>query len=114
MRSQRLMPGCRDQTSFMKKIVAETAKVQIAKDGPYLVSGGLPLLTETIGANREGDSVKWKPGPEYPPKANYALCRCGQSAQKPFCDGSHAAAKFDGSETASREPYRAQAKLIEG
>ena len=98
----------------MKKIDAEADKVQIAKDGPYLVSGGLPLLTETIGTNREGDSVKWKPGAKFPPKATYALCRCGQSAQKPFCDGTHAKVGFDGSETASRESYRDQAKLIEG
>jgi CDGSH-type Zn-finger protein len=98
----------------MNKPITATAKVQIAENGPYLVSGSLPLLTETIGTNREGDSVKWTPGPEYPPKANYALCRCGRSAQKPFCDGTHAKAAFDGTETASRAPYRDQAKLIEG
>jgi CDGSH-type Zn-finger protein len=78
------------------------------------VSGGLPLHTEIIGTNREGDSVKWEPGKKYPPKASYALCRCGHSAQKPFCDGTHAKVEFDGSETASHKPYRDQAKLIEG
>jgi CDGSH-type Zn-finger protein len=98
----------------MNKPIATAAKVLIAENGPYLVSGSLPLLTETIGTNREGDSVKWIPGAEYPPKANYALCRCGQSAQKPYCDGTHAKVAFDGTETASREPYRDQAKLIEG
>jgi|CZKI01.1.fsa_nt_gi CDGSH-type Zn-finger protein len=98
----------------MNKPNAAAAKVQIAKDGPYLVSGGLPLHTETIGTNREGDSVEWKVGEKYPPKASYALCRCGHSANKPFCDGTHAKVKFDGAETASREPYRDQAKLIEG
>jgi CDGSH-type Zn-finger protein len=98
----------------MNKPIAAAAKVQISENGPYLVSGGLPLLTETIGTNREGDSVKWTQGAEYPPKANYALCRCGRSAQKPFCDGTHAKVVFDGTETASRELYRDQAKLIEG
>jgi len=105
---------CLNSISFMNKPIAAAAEVRIAKNGPYLVSGGLPLLTETIGTNREGDAVQWIPGAEYPPKASYALCRCGQSAQKPFCDGTHAQVAFDGAETASREPYRDQAKLIEG
>ena len=98
----------------MDKTNAAPAKVQIARDGPYLVSGGLPVHTETIGTNLEGDSVTWKAGGNYPSKASYALCRCGHSADKPFCDGTHARVKFDGAETASREPYRDQAKLIEG
>ena len=72
------------------------AKVQIAKDGPYLVSGGLPLHTETIGTDREGDSVAWKRGNKYAVGPSYALCRCGHSANKPFCDGTHATIDFDG------------------
>jgi CDGSH-type Zn-finger protein len=98
----------------MSKTTTAVAKVQIAKDGPYLVSGNLPLQTEVIGTNRDGDSVKWKPGAKLPAKAEYALCRCGHSSQKPYCDGTHAKISFDGSETASREPYRSQAKLMEG
>lgn len=43
-----------------------------------------------------------------------ALCRCGQSAQKPYCDGSHKRTGFDGTEVASREPYIAQAQEIDG
>ncbi|HMD75582.1 MAG TPA: CDGSH iron-sulfur domain-containing protein, partial [Steroidobacteraceae bacterium] len=64
-------------------------KVQIVKNGPYLVSGALPLQKQTIGANAAGESVHWVPGARYPDQAQYALCRCGHSANKPFCDGSH-------------------------
>ena len=33
-------------------------------------------------------------------KESVALCRCGQSKNKPFCDGSHCGCGFQGSETA--------------
>ena len=90
------------------------AKVRIAKNGPYLVEGGLPLAKESIGTDAHGESVKWVPGEKYPDQDKYALCRCGHSANKPFCDGTHAKVHFDGTETASREPYLEQATVTEG
>lgn len=90
------------------------AKVRIKKNGPYLVSGSLPLSTEIIGANSQGESVKWEHGRKHPQQAQYALCRCGHSANKPFCDSTHARIGFDGTETASRAPYREQAKVVRG
>ena len=90
------------------------AKIQIAKDGPYLVKGDLPLAKQTIATNAAGESIEWTAGPAYPSQSQYALCRCGRSAAKPFCDGSHKKVGFDGTETASREPYRRQAKLMRG
>jgi len=53
-------------------------------------------------------------GKEYPLQVTYALCRCGNSGNKPFCDGTHIKANFDGTETASREPYLDQAEEIDG
>ena len=93
---------------------ASNARVQIAKNGPYLVSGGLPLSRQTIGTNSAGESVKWIAGQVYPAQATYALCRCGHSAKKPFCDNTHTKVGFDGTETASREPYQSQAKVMQG
>jgi CDGSH-type Zn-finger protein len=58
--------------------------------------------------------VEWKQGKQYPPRAQYTLCRCGHSANKPFCDTTHAKIGFDGTETASRKPYREQAKVMKG
>ncbi len=90
------------------------ARVQIVKDGPYMVSGGLPLKKQTIGTNSAGESVKWLEGKTYATHASYALCRCGHSANKPFCDGSHGKVGFNGTETASRGTYAEQAKLTRG
>ena len=41
----------------------------------------------------------------YPVQEQYALCRCGHSQNKPFCDGTHAKINFNGTETAGTEPY---------
>lgn len=97
----------------MSRTSAET-KVIVSKNGPYLVSGGVPLAKQTIMGDVAGESQSWKEGEPLPVQANYALCRCGHSKTKPFCDGSHAKVKFDGTETASRQPYREQAQMTEG
>ena len=98
----------------MKGSEQEKVKIEILKDGPYLVSGGLPLSEQHIVTNEEGESLDYREGKKYPAQAQYALCRCGQSGNKPFCDGTHKKVQFDGTETASREPYIQQAEAIEG
>lgn len=89
-------------------------RVVVTKNGPYLVSGAVPLARQTIVADQEGGSEEWRESHPFPPQENYALCRCGQSQNKPFCDGTHKKIGFDGTETASRQPFREQAQLIEG
>ena len=98
----------------MKKSEPPKAKIEITKDGPYLVSGGLPLSEQWIATNAKGESLDYREGKKYPAQPQYALCRCGESANKPFCDGTHQKVQFDGTETASRQPYLEQAKTIEG
>lgn len=90
------------------------ARLVVTKNGPYLVSGSVPLARQTIVTDAEGGSEEWKEGHTYPARENYALCRCGHSKNKPFCDGTHQRIGFDGTETASREPYREQAQLMDG
>lgn len=89
-------------------------RIDITKDGPYLISGSVPLLQQSIVTNAEGESLDYHEDKRFPPQQQYALCRCGQSANKPFCDGTHASLPFDGTETATREPYLEQAQTIEG
>ena len=52
------------------------ANVKITKNGPYLVSGGLPLVGEIITTGKEGIPTKWSRGGLLPGE-EYALCRCG-------------------------------------
>jgi len=89
-------------------------KIKIVKNGPYLVSGELPLEKEIMVIGSEGEPEKWKKTASYPPQENYALCRCGRSADKPFCDGTHAKTGFNGAETAPRKNYMEMAEKNAG
>ena len=89
-------------------------KITIIKDGPYVVVGWVPLAKEYIVRDKDGISMEWKKGSKYSVTENYALCRCGGSNTKPFCDGTHAKIGFDGTEEASKESYASNAGLIEG
>jgi CDGSH-type Zn-finger protein len=98
----------------MKKNEQSNAKIEVTQNGPYLVTGGLPLSEQWIVTNAEGDSLDYREGKKHPAAPQYSLCRCGHSGNKPFCDGSHQKVRFNGTETASREPYLEQAETIDG
>jgi len=49
--------------------------IKIRKDGPYLVSGDCELTDHEFNPIEKKDP--------------FALCRCGASKNKPFCDGTH-------------------------
>ncbi|WP_229669061.1 CDGSH iron-sulfur domain-containing protein [Edaphobacter acidisoli] len=92
----------------------KVSQIQVTKNGPYIVKGSLPVMMETIAQNDEGGSWTWKRGRDFEAGAQYALCRCGHSHKKPFCDGTHAKVGFDGTETASHASYKEQAKTYDG
>lgn len=89
-------------------------KVKVSKNGPYIVSGGIPLEKQVIVINSEGLPCQWTEGDKYPQKETYALCRCGQSKNKPYCDGTHVEVNFNGTETASRKKYREESEKTSG
>ncbi|MGZ5496767.1 MAG: CDGSH iron-sulfur domain-containing protein [Candidatus Aminicenantales bacterium] len=80
-------------------------RIKVTKDGPYAVSGNVPLGEEDIVVGSDGEPCRWEKGESYPNKESYSLCRCGASKAKPYCDGSHVEAAFDGTETAGHGPY---------
>jgi len=64
------------------------AVIKVRDHGPYKVTGRVRLIDPDGGA--------WNLGAD----ASIALCRCGRSATKPFCDRSHRAAGFHSCERA--------------
>jgi CDGSH-type Zn-finger protein len=89
-------------------------KIKIVENGPYAVSGGIPLYQQNIVTDEAGHTKELIDEKEFPAKDNYILCRCGESKKKPYCDGSHNDINFDGTETASRIPYIEKAEIYEG
>jgi len=90
------------------------AKIKVSKNGPYIVSGGIPIQKQIIIADSDGTAIEWQSGTKYSPQEKYALCRCGQSKNKPFCDGTHVKVGFDGTENAGEEAYLNKSKEIDG
>lgn len=86
----------------------------VSKNGPYLVSGNVPLSIMVILTNDEGISWEWKEGKSFVTPTEYKLCRCGLSKEKPFCDDACKTTAFDGTETASKESYAKRAEKYEG
>ena len=70
--------------------MTEEAKISTYEDGPYLMTGSFRLV------NAEGDEFSVE-------KETIALCRCGASTKKPFCDGRHSKVGFRAAERAARE-----------
>lgn len=87
-------------------------KIEIIENGPYLVSGNVPLYEKKIV--EEDGLMVMKTIKQIPTEEKYMLCRCGQSLDMPFCDGAHVAAGFDGKETAENNKYFERAKLYTG
>jgi CDGSH-type Zn-finger protein len=90
------------------------ARVTVTRDGPYMVTGGVKLSEQMIATGSDGSSEDWIEHDLPSPAARYALCRCGHSSKKPFCDGSHASVGFDGTEIADRTPFADKAKTFDG
>lgn len=64
------------------------SEIRVERDGPYVVTN-VKHFTDWLGQ-------------ELSLQPQTALCRCGQSRNKPFCDGSHATSKFTGEKDPNR------------
>ena len=67
-------------------------KIKITKNGPYIVTGGVPLAEKIIVP--KGREYEFQPGRALQQREMYSLCRCGKSREKPFCDATHVMVKY--------------------
>lgn len=89
-------------------------KVQVKPNGPYIVVGGVPMRRKRPLESEHGEPLTWRTDEVVDDGAAYALCRCGGSASKPYCDGTHASNGFDGTETAPSDEYEGRARTYDG
>lgn len=62
-------------------------KITVKQNGPYVVEGDVVVCD-------------WNGKPYTIAKKPFALCRCGGSTNKPFCDGTHTKIGFKAAEAA--------------
>ncbi len=75
--------------------------ISAAPNGPLVVRGGVPLYRRRAVHSEHGEPLAWETTQPVPAGERYALCRCGRSDSKPFCDGSHGPAGFVAEDSAS-------------
>ncbi|HEY2320354.1 MAG TPA: CDGSH iron-sulfur domain-containing protein [Solirubrobacteraceae bacterium] len=71
------------------------------QDGPYLIRGPVVLRDQDGGAITVS-------------RRTVALCRCGKSRMRPFCDGTHHVVRFRAASSAESPPGHARASADDG
>jgi len=71
--------------------MAEPNVIRCRENGPLVIQGALKVV------DHQGNEFTLPAG-----KDTIALCRCGQSKNKPFCDGSHRGCGFVAVELAAK------------
>jgi CDGSH-type Zn-finger protein len=94
----------------------EAYRIDVTENGPYRVSGGVPLSRTAQVETEYGEPIDWEPDKPVEVKTpdEYELCRCGLSSRKPFCDATHERQPFDGTEVADRGTYDERAYPYRG
>ena len=87
--------------------------ITVAANGPYLVAGDLPLHRRRDVQSELGEPMTWTTTSTLQTNDRYALCRCGQSSNKPFCDGTHARVGF-AADDAAAGTYDERAEVVGG
>jgi CDGSH-type Zn-finger protein len=73
--------------------MSDPITIRLRENGPLVIQGNVKIV------DHQGNEFAIPPG-----KDTIALCRCGQSKRKPFCDGTHKACNFMAAELAVQPP----------
>lgn len=76
-------------------VAAEKVSITVLDKGPYIVNGRPPLSMQFIMPNARRESWYFQQGPTFKMEEPTALCRCGASKKKPYCDGAHVQLEWD-------------------
>lgn len=94
--------------------MSDEASITSRPGGPLMVTGGVPVVRKTAVQSEHGEPLTWKTSEPLTDRDTFALCRCGDSENKPFCDGTHAKAGFEGIDTADQSTYDERATVLGG
>ena len=87
--AQQYLMSIHSQLNKKEETIMANVDISVLDNGPFIVKGDFTLT--------DGDQQP------YPKQEQVALCRCGASGNKPFCDGSHNKAGFESAERAPQE-----------
>lgn len=88
--------------------------IAVTAGGPYVVNGSVPLRRRRIVRSEMDEPIAWETTETLPVAETYALCRCGGSANKPFCDGTHLTRDWDGAQDAAPDTYDQRSQAYPG
>ena len=94
----------------------QNPKIIVTPNGPYLVHGNPAIVRKTQITSEHGEPMTWQTNETINTgdRSVVALCRCGGSSNKPFCDDTHKKNEFDGTETAATNTFEERKIVHEG
>ena len=75
--------------------------IRLRKNGPYVIDSDDVRVIDWNGAEYAIDAGRGSSDDRAPTRRPIALCRCGASTRKPFCDGTHSKIGFAAGEAAA-------------
>ena len=100
----------------MSEETGNQAKVYVYKDAAYIVNGDIKIVRKKQISSEHGEPMTWQTMETVSTEGReiVGLCRCGASADKPFCDRSHERINFDGTITAVNRTFEERKIVHEG